>query len=600
MPTDNDGVPTVGAQGEDTGGTAFSRSISGTQPAPGGTFARLAARRRSLFGDQPRPTGTLSRAATRRRTLTGNQPAAAATLSGIRLGTNSTRALFGNQTNPIAMLTAILGLRGYIRAMAGDQPPSGGILSAFYVSAPAPNLPRAQPSPTVTIRVYDGSVRDGIRQRDLTIYQNAQFTRQRNAPGSFEIKIPLVPINVDLLSDVREGWLFEFWSESSPATFLFGGYVTGMQWSLEDGRTMLTVKGPSYLAWLAQRRIYGGTGSLPWKATLGGLETEIVKPALNQIMYHAMTYAGPDPDNPLSVSPPGTIREHPMFRIPDEESISQISDVYSTPTLPSLYGIPRPSNTEITAFMSGVEVLNYLSEQVGVRTNEDTTSLWFGMPRISYDIIRYDGPAVGAWPSNALYLVFRIPGLGSNRSVGSQTFNPVIFDVEAGGVTQAQYIEDSSEVKNKIITLGAGNAGTRARYLYSDADSVTRYGEIEDVVDAGQEGNVNVVKQKAEEVLNDKRHPKITGRFTVDPMPDLIFGYDFFFDDLVTVYWSAIGLAFNDFITAVTLSMGVDDSDRVGIQRAEIVVGSEKIAKDSDVLGRYLNGLKRGLTNIRI
>jgi hypothetical protein len=450
--------------------------------------------------------------------------------------------------------------------------------------------------PTVTIRTYNPTARDGVRQRDLAVYRSAQFTRQRNSVGTFEIQIPLVPTNAELLENIREGWLFEFWSEAPEPQWLFGGYVTYLRWSLESEQTVLTVRGLSYLGWLGQRRIVGGTGSLAWAATLGGLETPGDPPAINEIMYHALTY------NPWSVAPPGTAREHPSFRIPNNPSISDITDDFSPPNLPADYALPRLTATEITAYMSGIEVMNYLTERVGDRVNEDPTSVWFGMPRISYDIIRYTGDPFGAWPTNALYLVLGVPGLGVNRTVGNADYTPVIFDVDGGGVSVGEYIEDSSEVKNFKIVLGDGEKATRSRYDYSDGDSITRYGLIEDVIDAGQEGNVNVIEQKARDSLNDTRKAKVTASFTLAPLPGQVYGYDFFFDDVVTVYWSSIGLVLNDFVTSVTLSMGAQQDGSLGIQQAEVVVGSEKLARRDGIslLGRYLSGVRRGLTNLRV
>lgn len=461
-------------------------------------------------------------------------------------------------------------------------------------------MPEAIIQPTVTIRVYNPSQRDGIRQRDLAIYRSAQFTRQRNAVGTFEIQIPLVPANLALLNEIREGWLFEFWSEAPRPAYLFGGFANALRWSLETGQTLLTVRGLSYLAWISQRRIIGGTGSLGWAATLGSLETPTVKPPLNQIMYHAMTYGG-GVTPPLGLSPPGTTREHPMFRTPNHAEISHVTDVYSAPTLPASYGIPRQTATQVTAFMSGVEVMNYLTERVGDRVNTDTNSVWFGMPRISYDLVRYDGAPFGPWPTNALYFIIRVPGLGTNRTVGNGVRDPVLFDVDGGGVAEGEYVEDSAEVRNFYYVLGHGNQASRLRYEYTDADSIDRYGRVEEVLDAGQEEQGNVLTQKANDTLDERRDMKITARFRLDAIPGQVFGRDFFFDDAVTVYWSDIGLVMDDFVTSVTLSMGGDEGATPGIQRAEVVVGSEKLAPQyGGLLGRYLTGLKRGITNLRI
>jgi hypothetical protein len=121
-------------------------------------------------------------------------------------------------------------------------------------------------------------------------------------------------------------------------------------------------------------------------------------------------------------------------------------------------------------------------------------------------------------------------------------------------------------------------------------------------VDAGQEGNPNVLAQKGQDALTDKQSAKITAKFRLDAIPGQVFGYDFFFDDAVTVYWEKIGLTLNDFVTSITLSMGGTDDGSLGIQHAEVVVGSEKLAMSDSgaALGRYLNGLKRGITNIRV
>lgn len=459
-------------------------------------------------------------------------------------------------------------------------------------------MPRAIDQPTLAVRVYEPGIRDGVRQKDLSVYTSARFTRERNTVGNFEVVIPLVEPNRDLLEAMRDGWMFEFWSEADTPAFLFGGYVTKVGWGMVDGKATMTVSGPSYLGWLAQRRLLGGTGSLAWAATLGGLETPGDPPSINEVMYHATTY------NPNSLMPVGTAREHPWFRIPNAPQITDITDLFSTPTLTG-YGIPRIANIEINAFLSGIETMDYLTGRVGERVNDDTSSVWFGMPRISYDIIRYDGlPVTGpgpiVWPSNALYLVFRVPGFGDNRSVGSDALRPVVFDVDGGGVSDAEYIEDASEVRNSLWTLGVGTKATRARYTYQDTDSMIRYGLIEDVLDAGQEGNVNVVDQKSQEFLSDRKLPKRTARFSLDAVPGQTFGYDFQFDDAVTVYWEEIGLVLNDFVSSVTCSIGGTNDGLMGIQKVQAVVGSEKLSRDSNILGRYLNGQKRGLTNLRV
>jgi hypothetical protein len=465
-------------------------------------------------------------------------------------------------------------------------------------------MPEAIIQPTVTIRVYDASQPGGVRRADLSFYRSATFTRQRNAIGTFEIQIPLIPANLALMNEVREGWLFEFWAEAPTPSYMFGGFVNLMRWALEAGQTILTVRGLSYLAWISQRRIIGGTGMLGWSTTLTGLETASYKPPINQIMYHAMTYGGGQ-SPPLGLCPPGTPRAHPLFQIPDNENISHITDAWSYPTLPLNYGLPRLTNTEITAFLSGIEVMNYLTERVGDRANHETGSVWFGMPRVSYDIIRYDGPPYGVWPSGALYFIIRAPSLGINRTVGNTLYDPVIFDVDGGGVAEGEYVEDSAEVRNWYYVLGHGNKASRVRLgdsgLYANTDSITRFGRIEEVLDAGQEEiGSKVLEQKANDALDERRDMKITARFRLDAIPGQVFGRDFFFDDAVTVYWADVGLAMNDFVSSVTLSLGADESGMTGIQKAEVVVGSEKLAPaDGGLLGRYLTGLKRGITNLR-
>jgi hypothetical protein len=236
-------------------------------------------------------------------------------------------------------------------------------------------------------------------------------------------------------------------------------------------------------------------------------------------MYHLCTFNNaPGTDTPLGLVPPGTSREHPWFRIPNAPQLSDITDAFSAPTIPD-YGIPRVTKMEVQAFLSGSEALNYLSEKIGDRLNDNTASPWFGMPRLSYDIIRYvgdpvTGPGNVVWPTRALYLVFKVPGLGVNRTVGNAATKPV--------------------------------------------------------------------------------------RMTLDILPDAMYGYDYGFDDAVTVYWEEIGIVLNDFVTSVTCEMGGSDDGSLGIQRVQTVVGDEKLARDANVLGRYLTGQKRGLTNLRI
>lgn len=459
-------------------------------------------------------------------------------------------------------------------------------------------MPRAIDQPTLSVRVYEPNVRDGTRQKDLTVYTGARFTRERNTVGNFEITIPLVAENRDLLEALRYDWMFEFWSEADTPEYMFGGYVTKIRWTIVDNQTAMQVSGPSYAGWLAQRRLIGGTGSLAWAATLGGLETPGDPPAINEIMYHASTY------DPYSLNPAGTMREHPWFRIPNASQITHVTDDFSTPTLTD-FGIPRKADVEINAFLSGVETMDYLIGLVGETVNTDTSSVWFGMPRVTWDIVRYHGdPVLGpgdvVWPSDALYLLFKVPGFGSNRSVGSsEVARPVILDVAGGGVSNPEYIEDNSEIVNFVWALGTGNKASRARYEYEDTDSIIRNGRIEGVVDAGQEGNVNVVEQKAREVLNERRQPKRTARFTLDAIPGQTYGYDFCFDDAVTVYWDEIGLVLNDFVTSVTCTIG-GEGGNMSIQQVQAVVGNEKLARESNVLGRYLSGQKRGLTNLRV
>ena len=467
-------------------------------------------------------------------------------------------------------------------------------------------MPQAIIQPTVTVRVYNPSQRDGVRQADLAIYRSGQFTRQRNSIGTFEIVIPLVPQNLELLNQIREGWMFEFWAEAPHPTYMFGGFVTTLRWALEAGQTVLTVRGLSYLAWISQRRIIGGTGMQGWSTTLTGLERPDYKPPVNQIMYHTMIYSGGQ-NPPLGIAPPGTTREHTMFRIPDHPSISHITDAWSLPDGPgpgfdaNAYGIPRLTNTEITGFLSGMEVMNYLTEKVGDRLNTEPTSPWFGMPRVSYDLIRYDGLPFGVWPSNALYFVIRVPGLGVNRTVGNGVRDPIIFDVDGGGVSEGEYIEETAEIRNFFYVLGHGNKASRVRVEYKSDPSIEQFGRMEEVLDAGQEEmGSQVLVQKATDALNERREKKISARFRLDAIPGQVFGTDFFFDDAVTVYWGDIGLVLNEFVTSVSLSIGADEGGMTGIQRAEVTVGSEKITgPEGGLLGRYLSGLKRGITNLR-
>jgi hypothetical protein len=476
-------------------------------------------------------------------------------------------------------------------------------------------MPRAIDRPTLSIRVYEPTARDGTRAPDLAVYTSAKFTRERNTAGNFEITIPLEASTRDLLEFVRNNWMFEFWSEASTPQFLFGGYVTRFRWGAAAGDTALTISGPSYLGWINQRRVVGGTGSRAWAATLGGLET-IADPlavppivgdpaALNEIMYHLCTFNNaPGTDTPLGLVPPGTSREHPWFRIPNAPQLSDITDAFSAPTIPD-YGIPRVTKMEVQAFLSGSEALNYLSEKIGDRLNDNTASPWFGMPRLSYDIIRYvgdpvTGPGNVVWPTRALYLVFKVPGLGVNRTVGNAATKPIILDVAGGGIREAEYIQDFSEIKNTIEVLGTGNQASRSRYHYEDSTSILVHGRQEDVVDAGQEGNLSIIAQKGTEYLEERRSPKQSVRMTLDILPDAMYGYDYGFDDAVTVYWEEIGIVLNDFVTSVTCEMGGSDDGSLGIQRVQTVVGDEKLARDANVLGRYLTGQKRGLTNLRI
>jgi hypothetical protein len=109
------------------GGTNYTRSAVGTEPAPTGTLTRL--RVRSLVGTEPAATGTLTRRLQAVRALTGAEPSASGALTRVL---QALRALTGAEPAASGVLTRI---RQRFRTLTGAQPAPTATLAAQKITA---------------------------------------------------------------------------------------------------------------------------------------------------------------------------------------------------------------------------------------------------------------------------------------------------------------------------------------------------------------------------------------------------------------------------------------------------------------------------------
>jgi hypothetical protein len=144
-----------------------------------------------------------------------------------------------------------------------------------------------------------------------------------------------------------------------------------------------------------------------------------------------------------------------------------------------------------------------------------------------------------------------------------------------------------------VYTLWAGDGATRGRTTTEIPSSIGQFGRSEGTVDAGQETDAAVIKQKTTDYLKDKQDAQASIKCTYQSTPDLMYGVHFVYGDRVTVVWPDLGLTWSDDVTSVTVGLAS------GKQMADvsIVVGSEQmnLADAQRRLGRTLLGLRRAI-----
>jgi hypothetical protein len=319
------------------------------------------------------------------------------------------------------------------------------------------------------------------------------------------------------------------------STYVFGGIIRRQNVTQEGNTPFYTCGGPSYMQFLADARVRPSTGT-------------------GDVVFAA--------DN-LDDTMKAIVRTHVLdnntqFSVPSDSSLSIVSEAYTA-----------------TGYATVLETLQGIATRAG-----DTT----------FDIVRDDDGA----------LRFRTwtPSRGPDKSLGPQTPKPVVFDLRSGGLLNAEWTRDGSQVVNAL--WGGGPGDKAARYIWpatealTNSDSINDWGRIEGFLDSGNESTADVQKKVIEELAKQSAAQESV-TFKIAGLGQYTLGVDFDFGTKVTVLWPPI-LTFSDTIQGIEVRLdGNSGVAQVDINVGDTITGDAQ-TRASIALGRFMRTLRRNIS----
>lgn len=363
---------------------------------------------------------------------------------------------------------------------------------------------------------------------------SARYTRIMNDVGDFEITFPL--INPLIANYALSGTRIEF-AFGDDFTTAFAGIVRKRQFVKKGRTTMVTVSGPSYLGLLADRRL------LPPPAT----EWD--------------AYVGLKADNAIKQM----VRKH----------------------LGSLAAVERRVPNLIVAADAGASAttVNYNGRYEPLI--DATKDICKQAPDVKYNIERN--------ASSQLEFKTYVPILGTDKSVGNAV--TVQFDTAGGNVSDVEYIEDGTPIRNYAYGGGPGDGAARMIREGVDTQSVLSYGRIEDFVDASSVDTTDELDIEILKRLSDVSQPIVSLSFKINVAGRYEYGTDFRFGDKVTALWhdanEGLDLSLTDEISGITVAL--NEGGPVSI---DLSIGQPNLFRLSPgrSLASYIRGMRSGLS----
>lgn len=383
---------------------------------------------------------------------------------------------------------------------------------------------------------------NGVLLAPVGTYRAASYTLLVNDVGDFSLEFP---IDYDtVLAAAINGNHIEFRSNS---VVVFGGYIQHREIKQAGPITYMIVSGPSWLGKLNTRIV--NTGGSAFDSYVSVNADDLLKRLFK---------------NHCGSSAPGA-RQLPYFECATETS--------SYATLTNYNGRYETVLEAMQAVCKGVSQSPTL---VGNPYELNQLDLFF-------DIIR--NPATG----NLLFRVLT-PYFGTNHIQGSSA--PVVMDSSSGNISEIDYIEDSSGVKNYVYGGGAGDAGARLIREGYDSQSILDWGRIETFLDSSSDAtsaalDLSILKQLASSGRGTK---SLT--FKVNNAGRYRYGIDYTYGDKITAIYADAGVILSDMITGCTVKF-----EEGQLMDVDISIGVPNLTRiaPGKALASYIQALRKAL-----
>jgi hypothetical protein len=166
-------------------------------------------------------------------------------------------------------------------------------------------------------------------------------------------------------------------------------------------------------------------------------------------------------------------------------------------------------------------------------------------------------------PKTESMMIFKTYTMCRGTDRGITTFAPLIFSIERGNLSYCSIALDHIEERNVIYAGGQGEGQTRIikTSIDSVANFLSPYARREDWIDATQSDDPNYTQAEADSRLEDSRF-KTRINAHIQQVSDCIYGYNYFFGDIVTIETEQ-GFSVDVHLDTVEVSVGGDGTESI-------------------------------------
>lgn len=363
----------------------------------------------------------------------------------------------------------------------------------------------------------------GVNILNLMPIKSLKYTLIENDIGSFEVSFPWIDdrtFNATATMNRIEIYYGSRW--------IFGGVILKRSIRQESEIPIVTIGGPCYNIWLARRRAKVAGGS--------AFDTVAARPTDNlmkeYVRRHLTNYAGF-----------GAHRVVPHFSVALDNPQSPVSATF---------------NARYESILDILKEIAKTTPGLFFRVLPEGASVYDAQDQAAIAGETFNAEQSGMSGGGPLRFQTYYPRMGLYKPIGSN--KPVIFTLSTGNASNVEWVDDGTNVKNYVYGGGPGDGAARMIREGFHAESITRWGLVEDFVDATSVATTGELDVEIAKKLAESAFPEASLTFTVNAIGIYQYGVDFTFGDEVSAVWSATGQTYSGRISGLTVSLNEGES----------------------------------------